>query len=301
MTTKFQVVDGTGRRDELRQQIEDILIRVAPLVKPTTGLDLPDVVTFQIVPVETARATMSADMADRARIYADLVPRWRRPFVTLSSAVLLRLLHSRTAVLCEFLVMAATTTVPGTEESVTVVTPEALHHTGILTDERYLTALVFHELVHQVQNWASRHRENWIANRAMTLLHAGGIDFLEEGHAYWADQVVTQKLYGTSVDLRDAPTSAQYQKYARRGASAAGPVGPSLGTYEVGRLLVASAVETVGTPSFNQVWTDHGKLPSKGEVAEARTALAADGRTTRPRGWASRLQLAAPRGPSAPV
>lgn len=297
MTTTFQVVDETGRHDELRQQVEDILIRVAPLVKPTTGLDIPGVVNFPIVTVETARATMSADMAHLMQLYGDVVPRWRRPFITLTSAALLRFLHSRTPVLCEFLMMAATTTVPGTKESVTVFVPEALYHNGILTDEKYLTALVFHELVHQVQNWASRHRENWIANRAMTLLHGGGIDFLEEGHAFWADQIVTGELHGTPVDVRSAPTSEQYQKFARRGA---GPVGPGLGTYKVGRLLVASAVETVGTQLFNQVWTDHQMLPNKNEVAEARTCLAAD-EPTRPHRWASRLQREASRGPSAPA
>ncbi|WP_327391436.1 hypothetical protein OG728_38835 (plasmid) [Streptomyces microflavus] len=268
-------------------------------MKPTTGLDLPDVVNFPIVTVETARATMSAEMAHLTRLYADLVPRWRRPFITLTSAVLLRDLHSRTPVLCEFLMMAATTTVPGTKESVTVFVPEALHHNGILTDDKYLTALVFHELVHQVQNRASRHRENWITNKAMTLLHAGGINFLEEGHAVWAEKIATRELYGTPVDLRDAPTSEQYNKHARRGASTAGPVGPSLDTYQVGRLLVASAVETGGLESFNLVWTDHQMLPNKDEVAEARTCLAAD-EHTRPQGWASRLQRkAASRGVSA--
>ncbi|MER8197632.1 hypothetical protein ABTY00_27205 [Streptomyces microflavus] len=294
MTTKFQVVDETGCHEELRRQVKDILIRVAPLVKPTTGLDLPGVVTFRIVTVETARATMSADMAHLMRLYGDVVPRWRRPFIRLSSSMLLRLVHSRTAVLCEFLVMAATTTVPGTEESVTVFVPEALHHNGILTDEKNLIALVFHELVHQVQNWASRHRENWIANRAMTLLDGGGIDFLEEGHAFWADQIVTGELYGTPVDVRSAPKSEQYQNLARRGS------GPKIDKYEVGRLLVDSAVETVGASLFNEVWTDRRMLPSKDEVDEAVAALAAD-EPTRPQRWASRLQRAASQGPSEPA
>ncbi|MFI1530790.1 hypothetical protein [Streptomyces griseus] len=291
MTTQFQVEDETGRHDELAQQIEEALIRVAPLVTPTTGLDLPDGVNFSIVTVDTARATMSAATANLLHIYRGLVPRWRRPFITLSSAGLLRLQHRRTQVLCEFLVMAATTTVPETEESVTTVVPEALHHNGILTDNRYLTALVFHELVHQVQNRASRHRENWIANQAMTLLDAGGINVLEEGHAFWADQIVSRELYGTPVDVRDAPTSEQYRNLTRSRTR------PTVDEYEAGRLLVASAVETVGLRSFNQIWTDHRMLPTKNEVAEARNALASD-RPTPPRRWASRLERTTSRRPS---
>ncbi|MFJ6809094.1 hypothetical protein ACIQRK_24210 [Streptomyces anulatus] len=290
--TKFDVLDETDGHDDIRERVVDILARVAPLAKTTTGLDLPDRVTFRIVSVKTARSTMTAHMAHLFRTYRELVPRWRRPFITLCSIPLLGLVHWRAAVRCEFLVMGTTYTVPETEGSETLFVPEALKHTGVLSDDKNLTSVVIHELVHQLQNAKSRNRANWTENKAMTLLHGGGINILEEGHAYWADQIITQALYGTAVDVRSAPTSEEYKKRAgrRRG----------IDVHRVGLLLVDSAFETVGKQEINEVWNDHRLLPSRSEVAEACTALAAD-EPTRPRRWASRLRREASRGPSAPA
>ncbi|MFJ5734011.1 hypothetical protein [Streptomyces microflavus] len=279
--TTFDVLDETGNHDELRERVVDILARVAPLAKTATGLGLPDRVTFRIVTVKTARAAMTAHMAHLFRTYRELVPRWKRPFITLSSIPLLGIVHWRSAVRSEFLVMGATYTVPGTEESETLLVPEALRHTGVLTDDKYLTSVVIHELVHQIQNFKSRNRANWTKNKAMTLLHGGGINFLEEGHACWADQDITRALYGNAVDVSSAPTSEEYKK---RAGGARG-----VDVHGVGLLLVASAIETVGKQELNEVWNDHRLLPSRDEVAEAVAALAAD----KPTRWASRLATAA--------
>ncbi|MFI7087645.1 hypothetical protein ACIBUR_29125 [Streptomyces anulatus] len=171
--TKFDVLDETGSQDELRERVVDILARVAPLVKTTTGLDLPDRVTFRIVSVKTARSAMSGHMAHLFRTYRELVPRWKRPLIALASIPLLGYTRWRSAARCEFLVMGATYTVPRTEKSETLFVPQALGHTGILPDDKNLTSVVIHELVHQLQNWKSQNRTNWIKNKAMTLLHGG--------------------------------------------------------------------------------------------------------------------------------
>lgn len=281
--TKFDVLDETGGHDELRERIVDILARVAPRAKTTTALDLPNRVVFRIVSVETARSAMTAHMAHLFRTYRELVPGWKRPFITLLSIPLLGLFHRRSAVRSEFLVMGATYTVPETEESETLFVPDALEHTGILTDDKNLTSLVIHELVHQIQNAKSRNRANWTENKAMTLLHGGGINYLEEGHAYWADQAITQALYGNAVDIRSAPKSEEYKKHAGRVRG--------IDVHGVGLLLVKSALEAVNKQQLNEVWNDHRLLPRRDEVAEAVTGLKAD-EPAQPKLWAARLKRA---------
>ncbi|MFD7853386.1 hypothetical protein ACFV6B_03690 [Streptomyces microflavus] len=91
-------------------------------------------------------------------------------------------------------------------------------------------------------------------------------------------------LYGTAVDLRSTPRSMEHMK--RAGQS------QGIDVHGVGLLLVASAIETVGTQELNEVWNDHRLLPSRDEAAEAVAALAADN-TKRPTRWASRLATAA--------
>ncbi|MET8605666.1 hypothetical protein ABZV92_19200 [Streptomyces rubiginosohelvolus] len=276
--------DETGAHDDLREQVAEIVARVAPLVESASGLDLPDRVNFRIVPVETAQSAMTGHMADLFRTYRGLVPRWRRPFVTVFAALLVALFSRRSAVRCEFLVSAATYTLPGNARSETLLVPEALRHTGVLTDVKHLTSLIVHELTHQMQNGKSANRANWTANKVMTALHAGGINYLEEGHACWTDQAVTRALYGTAVDVRSAPTSEEYKNRARghrRGVD----------VHRVGLLLVESVIEMAGLPRLNEVWQNHRLLPTRDEEAEGFAALACD-QPTRPTRWACRLARA---------
>ncbi|MFJ1662439.1 hypothetical protein [Streptomyces anthocyanicus] len=278
----LRVVDETGSHEELAAKIDSILARAVRLVEPATGLALPDTVTFRIVPVETYRSAQVANMALNLRKYRKVVPAWRRPFVALASRFLLRILRGRTAKQGKYLVMGSTFSVPETGHSETLFVPEALQHNGILTAEKFLTALTVHEMLHQAQNAASEHRANWIANRAMTLLDPGGIRVLEEGHATWGDQAITQTLYGTAVDIRSAPKSEEYKSLHQGGVQA------KLAVYEGGRLLVNSAIDAIGLQEFNKVWADDQRLPRKEEVAEAFAAFTAD-EPASPTIWATRL------------
>ncbi|WP_435598435.1 hypothetical protein [Streptomyces anulatus] len=288
--TTVNVVDDTGTQGELREQIESILARVIPLVKPATGLDVPDTVNFRITPVETYRRDQVANMSRNLRKCHKTIPYWRRPFVAaLTAAVLLPVFRRTIAKVGGILVAGATFSLPESEESETVFVPEGLQHNGILTDEKYLTALTVHELLHQAQNHASGHRANWIANRALTLLDPGGINHIEEGHATWGDRSITRELYGTAVDTRSAPKSEQYKAIPQRGLQ------KKLDVYEGGCLLVMSAVRAVGLETFNGVWADHRLLPNPSEVADAVAAYNADA-PTQPELWAARLESAEPAG-----
>ncbi|MFD4022350.1 hypothetical protein ACFWRV_02375 [Streptomyces sp. NPDC058576] len=176
-------LDETGRHEDLRRQIGGILALVAPLVKPTTGLDLPGLVSFRIVPVETWQSEQAAEKARLIRAYRELMPFWKRPLIGLGGTVVLRRFRRLSADLGGVMVMGATQPGPGADESQTLLVPEALEHTGVLSDPEFLAQVIVHELVHHAQNRASRHRADWTAHTPKTLLRGNGVSFLEEGHA----------------------------------------------------------------------------------------------------------------------
>ncbi|MEV3898091.1 MULTISPECIES: hypothetical protein [Streptomyces] len=287
MDTDLIVLDETGRHEDLREQVGGILALVAPLVKPTTGLDLPGLVSFRIVPVETWQSEQAAETARLLRAYRELMPFWTRPGITLLGTAMLRTFRRISADMGGVMVMGATQPGPGADDSQTLLVPEALEHTGVLSDPEYLTQVIVHELVHHAQNRASQHRADWAAHTPKALLRGNGVSFLEEGHARWADQVITRDLFGAACDADSAPKSQRYNEVAKRKEITR--LKPTVDPYKVGRALVASAIDTVGTQELNAVWSNARLLPSKGEVADAVAALAADEPTRRPKLWASRL------------
>ncbi|MGW1234689.1 hypothetical protein [Streptomyces californicus] len=280
------VLDETGRHEELREQVDGVLARVGPLVKPTTSLDLPKLVSFRIVPVETWQSEQAAETARLLREYREVKPFWTRPGIALLGTAMLRTFRRISADMGGVMVMGATQPGPGADESQTLLVPEALEHTGVLSDPEYLTQMIVHELVHHAQNRASRHRADWAAHTPKVLLRGSGVSFLEEGHARWADQIITRDLFGAVVDADSAPKSDRHKEVAGRKEIAR--LKPKVSPYTVGRALVASAIDTVGAQKLNAVWSNALLLPNKDEVADAVAALAAD-EPALPKLWASRL------------
>lgn len=258
---------------------------VAPLVKPTTGLHLPGLAAFRIVSVETWRPEQAAGKGRLLETYQELLPLWKRPLIGLGKAMVLHKFQQLSADLGGVLVMAATQPGPGADESQTLLVPEALEHTGVLSGPEFLTQVVVHELVHHAQNRASRHRADWAAHTPKTLVRRNGVSYLEEGHARWTDQIITRELFEAAVDAGSAPRSERYREVAKRKELAA--LKPKIDPYRVGHALVASAIDTVGTQELNAVWSNALLLPSK-EVVEAVAAVAAD-KPTVPKLWAARL------------
>lgn len=92
---------------------------------------------------------------------------------------------------------------------------EALRHTGLLADHQVMGQMVAHELVHHAQDVAIGGDHRWV-----TLLpHLHGIgdlarDHIAEGHARWADQRVTEIVFGTVIDDAQAPRSHRYKRRA---------------------------------------------------------------------------------------
>ncbi|MFF2226993.1 hypothetical protein ACFVV7_27170 [Streptomyces globisporus] len=296
--TTIDVIDDTGANDQLRVQVADILARVAPLVEPTTGLALPERVTFRIVPPRTWQAEQGAEVLRRMRRYRMLSPLRERPLIGLKSLVSMGLFKWMAPKVGEVLVMGATQPIGDAYESQTLFVAEALQHNGVLSDPMYLTQLTVHELVHQTQNFITRHRGTWENDAPATHARELNVDVLEEGHAHWADLIMTRSEFGTSCDVFSAPKSDRYKTVSKH------PLLPNAKSrsqpYEVGRTLVASTFDTVGPRIFNRVWTDARLLPTDEEVAEAAESLTADP-PIQPGLWATRLQhTAAPSGDPSP-
>ncbi|MET9976294.1 zinc-dependent metalloprotease [Streptomyces microflavus] len=264
--TDVKVLDETGKHGYLQERIESILDEVVPVVRETTRLELPALVVFRIVAPETWQTDSEADLTGFVSRFRARRPRWHAPAIGLVERVSLGRFRKVAPLLGGVLVMGATTAGPA-EQSQTMLVPAALAHSGVFSSSYYLTQLVIHELVHHAQNLATLHREVWAAEKPSALLRAGSIKFVEEGHAYWADQEVTRRLFGEPKDVHTAPASIQsgvYQDALKNKIIARMRRGPDI--YTEGRQLVTTAIEAVGPSLFNRLWTDLSLLPTKSEL-----------------------------------
>ncbi|MEU1221364.1 zinc-dependent metalloprotease [Streptomyces microflavus] len=264
--TDVKVLDETGKHGDLQQRVESILDEVVPVVCETTRLELPALVVFRITDPETWQADSEADLAGFVSRFRARRPRWHAPAISLVERMSLRGFRKVAPLLGGVLVMGATTAGPA-EQSQTMLVPEALAHSGVLSGPYYLTQLVTHELVHHAQNLATHHREAWAVEKPSAFLRAGSVKFVEEGHAYWVDQQVTHRLFGEPKNIHTAPTSIQsdvYQAAMKNRRIVRMRRGPDI--YTKGRQLVAAAIESAGLSTFNGVWTDLSLLPVKREL-----------------------------------
>ncbi|MFD3414982.1 zinc-dependent metalloprotease [Streptomyces cyaneofuscatus] len=264
--TDVKVLHETGKHGDLQERVESILDEVVPLVRETTRLELPALVVFRIIDPETWQADSEADLTGFVSRFRARRPRWHAPAIGLVERMSLRQFRKVAPLLGGVLVMGATTAGPA-EQSQTMLVPEALAHSGVLSSPYYLTQLVIHELVHHAQNLATLHREAWAAEKPSAFLRAGSIKFVEEGHAYWVDQQVTRRLFGEPKNIHTAPTTIQsdvYQAALKNRRIARMRRGPDI--YTKGRQLVAAAIESAGLSTFNGVWTDLSLLPVKHEL-----------------------------------
>ncbi|MET8983416.1 zinc-dependent metalloprotease [Streptomyces sp. NPDC004539] len=265
--TRFTVLDETRRHPGLREQFTTVLHSVAPLVHETTGLALPAQVRFRLLtPKQWRTAVRQKFVRVLARDIADLE-------LTPKEAV-----QARNAVKAAGFVpvltwplVAAVTMEAADGQVETVTAPRTLHHAGFLADERYLTRMTVHELVHHAQ-FAARGRLVWeslFLERRGLSSRTGGITVLE-GHATWADHRITTRLYGTPVDhTRDARRSWRFRLHAA--LPGASRLGPRLAFYEQGAQLITTTVDMYGTAAVNRVWTDTSLLPTDEEIAAPDT------------------------------
>ncbi|MFJ8394162.1 zinc-dependent metalloprotease [Streptomyces sp. NBC_01438] len=270
ISTEAKVWDETGHHGGLCERVEDILTKVVPVVREVTELDLPPLVVFRIVDPETWQAESEADLTELVGRYRQQLPRWKAPAINVMERMVVSRLREVAPLLGGVLVMGATTAVgPVGLSSRTMLVPEALEHSGALhPGSHYLTQVVAHELVHHAQNLATGRRKVWADSIPAALLGTTAIKLVEEGHAYWADQEVTRRLFAEPKDIRTAPSSVRSDAYEAALKDKRIARMRRRDTYAEGRRLVAAAIDAVGISPFNQVWTDVELLPTKHELRQ---------------------------------
>ncbi|MFD7764635.1 hypothetical protein [Streptomyces microflavus] len=264
--TNLLVLDETKRHPELRAQVETVLEQVAPMVRETTRLELPSVVNFRLITPEQWQADSAADMSAHVQRFRKRKPRWQAPVINLIERVALAKFHQVAPLLGGVLVMGATAAGPS-DQSTTMLVPDALRYSGVLSRPEYLAQLIAHELTHHLQNLATRHREVWADEKASAIVRSGSIKILEEGHAYWVDQEVTRLLFGAAHDIGDLSKSTLSDVYRKADADpriVKMRSGPDL--YKKGLALMSPAIKAVGAANLNRVWTDLALLPTRREV-----------------------------------
>ncbi|MFD4795010.1 zinc-dependent metalloprotease [Streptomyces anulatus] len=263
------VLDTTDGHEALRTQVEQILQQVIPLVGSTTELPLPPRAVYRLVDVETWQSEQQSESVLIAHALEDAHPAAQRQAIRESFQQQSAFFREAGPVLGGILVMGATQG----DTSQTLLVPEALQHSGVLSSPEYLTQVIAHELTHQFQNYVSA-RATWPARRPAALRRYRSVKVLEEGHAYWTDRKITEALFGKVWDAVDAPRSDTYlQAEKQMGPMAAARREP----YTKGLALVETAVEAVGLTGLNRVWSRPDLLPDDQEVES-------------PELWASRLE-----------
>ncbi|MFD9441823.1 zinc-dependent metalloprotease [Streptomyces sp. NPDC060006] len=263
--TGFTVLDETHRNAGLRDRILGILDTVAPHVAQTTGLPLPAEIRYRLLTPNRwrtehrhiTRRVLDRDITD-LKLTPQEISRTRK--------------RVRTAGLIPVLTWPFTPTdthqaADGQHE--TILTPTAWRHAGLLVDEPALHQVVTHALVHHLQAEA-RNSTVWKTffpdKRGMSDVPHRSPAFVLEGHAHWADQQITRRLFGTPADHRHAPKSWRYRLH--HSLPAIHRLGPSRAAYEKGTALIARAVEAHGTHVVNRVWKDISLLPTAEEIAD---------------------------------
>ncbi|MFE9601474.1 hypothetical protein [Streptomyces hokutonensis] len=256
--------EAGDRFDALAERIEAIAVETLPLVEAVTGLPLPDPVVIRTM---TVRNWTREHRRSTKRLLLSETEQLSPSFRDMRAAALLRKGRLKThrklwpaiggqAVLFE----------PGQPELVFL--PEALRHGDRLEDTPFLNKALAHEQTHLAQYVASDGAA-WAAQDTFypALRGVAGLAYglLHEGHAYWADQQITTKIFGEPVTTDEASphASARFLKvFASPQRLAAGEL------YRRAVDNVARIINAEGLDAFNAVWTTPDLVPTAGEAAD---------------------------------
>lgn len=261
--TRFTVLDDTLRHPELCERITTTLRLVAPHVAETTGLPLPPEVRFRLL---TPAAWRAASRESRERVLQrDIVDLDLPPEKISAMRGALKVTGSFSALVWPLILGQTGKAADG--QTQTILAPRALHHTGLLADDECMHQMLAHELVHHLQAEARSGTVWHTFFPAEREISKEGVSVVLEGHASWADQQVTTRLYGRPVNHhQQAPRSWRYRLHA--GLPGIRRLGPSRAAYEQGARLIGHATQAYGTDLINRVWKDTSLLPNAAEIAD---------------------------------
>ncbi|MGW0708926.1 hypothetical protein ACWD4G_23755 [Streptomyces sp. NPDC002643] len=294
--TITDVVNETRGHAGLADEIEQILRDTASLIQEATDLPCPSLV-FRLLTARAWRAEIRAwatrsleeDLA-QARLTGPETDQVRGRLAAWA-ATALRLGWPMTPGL---------TITDHYGEPRTLITPQALHHTGVRYDRTALIRFVVHAGVHHAQITAGALLPPPIRAGAR-VLDDSATRALMEGHAAWAEQKVAGAFFGFCREHRprEVPRSWRYRQHARvlprfqrpadltslMCARAADPTAPTCGN---GVSFVQAAIEVAGSVvPFNRIWTDPSLAPTCQEIAN-------------PEAWFSRVSIEGPTLPQPP-
>ncbi|MFE7072582.1 zinc-dependent metalloprotease [Streptomyces sp. NPDC057620] len=260
--TQFIVLDETRRNPDLRDRVLGVLDTVAPLVAEITDLPLPATVRFRLLAPKAWREEVRLyQQRTLAKEIGDLEP----PEIKAGRVIVK--VAGFTLPLVWPLVLGSTQEAKD-GQCETISTPATWRHAGVLASDPALHQVIAHELVHQVQREA-RSGAVWTSlfphKHGLGRASRKSISYVLEGHADWADRMVTTRLFDTPADHRKARKSWRYRLHdnplIRR-------LGPSREAYELGGAMIERAVELHGTHTVNRVWEDVSLLPRRAEIAD---------------------------------
>ncbi|WP_181801452.1 hypothetical protein [Streptomyces shenzhenensis] len=258
------VRNETRRRyNALAARIEAIADETLPLVESVTGLPLPDPVTFRLV---SRRAWLRAHLKHAERQIRTEARELKVTRVEKTRAMVAALDKGK-ARAREWILIGAQCVefTPGQPE--VVIMPQALWEGGRLNDERFLYRTLAHEPTHLAQ-YAASQGQVW-ADQDTYFPHLRGTaehdyDFLVEGHAYWADQVITTKLLGEPEPTAGAIPQAGSLKF--RAMNEAAQSQASRGRVKEACESVGQIIDEYGLDTFNRVWATTELVPLKSET-----------------------------------
>ncbi|QNP74956.1 hypothetical protein IAG44_39770 [Streptomyces roseirectus] len=247
--------------DALGKRLEKIAAVTAPLVTAVTGLPMPESVVIRTMTVHEWKQAHRRSSEHLLRTEALQLGATSRTKARLRRRIQLAVMNRMWPVVLGQSVPLE----PGHPEL--VILPEALKHAGRLDDDPVLHKILGHEMTHLAQD-AAGDGTVWTAQDTYFPDLRGIADrdyhFLLEGHAYWADQQITTRLYGTPV-CTDKPSPYASARYLKLFNS-------RLRTQivEVQRRAtdsVARIIATEGLDAFNRVWTTPTLVPLKSETS----------------------------------
>ncbi|MFS8201045.1 hypothetical protein ACLVWQ_20435 [Streptomyces sp. CWNU-52B] len=229
--TIFEVHDETRRNDDLRDRVLGVLDKVVPHVAEITDLPLPAKVRFRLLAPKAWREEVRLySQRTLAKEIGDLD---LEPAEIKAGRVVLKVAGFSLPLVWPLVLGSTQEAEDGQCE--TIIAPATWRHAGVLASDPALYQVIAHELVHQVQDearigavWTSLFPHKHGLGRASRK----SISYVLEGHADWADRMVTTRLFGTPADHRKARKSLRYRLHdnplIRR-------LGPSREAYELGR------------------------------------------------------------------
>ncbi|WP_416976960.1 hypothetical protein [Streptomyces sp. T028] len=296
--TITDVLNETRGHAGLAEEIEQILRDTASLIQEVTDLSCPSLV-FRLLTPRAWRAeirawaerSLEADLA-QARLNGPEADHVRGRFGAWAT----------TALRLGWPMNPGLTITDRYGEPRTLITPQALHHTGLRYDRTALIRFVVHAGVHHAQIEASAGALPPPPIRAGARVHDDSATrVLMEGHATWAEQKVAGAFFGFCREhrSREMPRSWRYRQHARllsrlqhpadltslMCARSADPSTPACGD---GVSFIQAAIEVTGSVvPFNRIWTDTSLAPTRREI-------------TNPEAWFSRVSIEGPTLPQPP-